>query len=426
MESNTVINDDLERINARLIERFGKVNLSGIESASRTIPIRLSSPDAKRLFVRFYHFLQVNMQFVSIVARNYVDEELVEEAEDKIMTMVVKATEGVNRAIVDAEQRFRANGRVDIGSFHIAPLTENVLVFSAIGKRFMELIAKIDHLMLMLETLAINEIISNSEKQSMKLPHKKAVKAMARESLSIRIRLYKVVSVIKPRGDGAAAGLRQPRQIRRVKAPAAARPAGHVEPAREDSADNVENEGASAAGTEEGGPPGDLETGADGSATEGPGVATDAWNQANDIAATPASAGLATLEDTNAEPLADAPLPVSKPKRSKGRQKAPAGDTAPDEAALDAGQDLTQVRLDTDDTDVSIPARFPLNDAAEAGASNDAPVDADKVGAGMGAEFGLDLSNPDETTARLMDKLEGTPTLAEMQAAIDADGDDDS
>jgi len=221
MESSYVANADLDRINARLIERYGQVDLSGIESASRSIPTKLYSPDAKRLFVRYFHLLQQNMQYISVFGRLYLDDDAVVPAEERITRLIQAATDQVHKIILEAEQTFRKNGVTTLGSFHIVPIEANVLVFSSFARRYLELITKVDHLMLMLETMAIDEFVTITAKQQLKSPHKRAIRAIARESLSLRIRYFKLISAARAAQASESRGRVRARQRDQLAAPGA-------------------------------------------------------------------------------------------------------------------------------------------------------------------------------------------------------------
>ncbi|MQA40639.1 hypothetical protein [Rugamonas aquatica] len=220
MDASYVANADLERINARLIERYGQVDLSGIESASRSIPTKLYSPDAKRLFVRYFHLLQMNMQYISVIGRLYLEDAVVTDAEERLAALIQAATDRVNKAIKQSEQTFRENGVTNLGSFHIAPISADVLVFSSFARRYLELITKLDHLMLMLEIMAIDEFISITAKQQQKSPHKRAIRAIGRESLSQRIRFYKMITAARGVQSSEARGRARSRQRDEEAAPA--------------------------------------------------------------------------------------------------------------------------------------------------------------------------------------------------------------
>lgn len=71
----------------------------------------------------------------------------------------------------------------------------NARILGKIGRRLLELIGKIDQLMPMLETLAIDEFISESQLNIKKSVFKKAVRSVAGVVRTLKSGLQKKVSI---------------------------------------------------------------------------------------------------------------------------------------------------------------------------------------------------------------------------------------
>lgn len=81
--------------------------------------------------------------------------------------------------MVRVEQQLRLHHIDSLATYAIDPLVLDARVLGKIGRRLLELIGKIDQLMPMLETLAIDELISESQLNIKKSVFKKAVRSVA-------------------------------------------------------------------------------------------------------------------------------------------------------------------------------------------------------------------------------------------------------
>ena len=179
MKDDATIKLDQGGINARLLAREAKTDFRRVEAASRKIPTVVSSPEVKRLFVRFFNSMQLNMHFISVMARTKLPHEVVEKIENNLQEQIDKFTKTVNKAIDGAEALCKANGIMSLASYDAEPLEMEVKVISKFGRRYLELLGKIDQLMPMLETLAIEEVIEITESELRKAQFKKMVRQVA-------------------------------------------------------------------------------------------------------------------------------------------------------------------------------------------------------------------------------------------------------
>jgi hypothetical protein len=187
MKSDTTIKLDQGGINARIIAKEAKADFRRMESASRKIPTAFGSPEVKRLYVRFFNSMQLNTHFISVMARSKLPQEAVEKIEDGLQEQIDKLTGKVNRAIDGAEVLFKANGITSVATYDAEPLALEVKVISKFGRRYLELMTKVDQLMPMLETLAIDEVIALRELEMRKSQFKRMIRQVAGAARNFKI-----------------------------------------------------------------------------------------------------------------------------------------------------------------------------------------------------------------------------------------------
>lgn len=177
--NDAIIQSDQGGINARILAKEVKADFRRVEAASRKIPTSLCSPEVKRLFVRCFNSMQLNTHFISVMARTKLPHDIVEKVEAGLQQQLDKLTADVNKAIAGAETLCTAHGITSVASYDTAPLTLEVKVISRFGRRYLELLCKVDQLMPMLETLAIDEVIALRELDRCKAQFKRGVRQVA-------------------------------------------------------------------------------------------------------------------------------------------------------------------------------------------------------------------------------------------------------
>ena len=178
-------------INERLMRRFGMTDLGRIESAHRSIKIDLYSPEAKRSFMRMFHPMQINVHFITSIARMGLPSDMVEKAESDLRVMLDTVTATMDKGIARIEKKLQQNGIRELAKYHLPPVSQDVPVFSGLGRRYLDLIARFDHLMLMVETLAWDEAINNTEATLLKTEFKKPIRSVAQAARLVRNRLHR-------------------------------------------------------------------------------------------------------------------------------------------------------------------------------------------------------------------------------------------
>lgn len=191
MKSDAIIRLDQGGINARILAKEAKTDFRRVEAASRKIPTTLSSPEVKRLFVRFFNSMQLNVHFISVMARAKLSPEMVEKVESGLLEQMEKLTKSVNKVIDGAEVLCKTNGITSLASYDAEPLFIEVKVISKFGRRYLELILKIDQLMPMLETLAIDEVIELRELERRKAQFKRVIRQVAGAARNFKVGLQR-------------------------------------------------------------------------------------------------------------------------------------------------------------------------------------------------------------------------------------------
>lgn len=146
--------------NARILAKEAKADFRRVEAASLKIATRFMSAEGKRYFVRLFSTLQLNTHFISVIARTRLDHEEVAKVEAAIREQLDAVSERLNKAIDGAEALFKAHGITGAATYDTVPLDVEVGVLSSSGRRFLEVLAKLDQVMPLLQTLEIHEVIT--------------------------------------------------------------------------------------------------------------------------------------------------------------------------------------------------------------------------------------------------------------------------
>ena len=178
-EGDVTIRLDQGGINARILAKEAKVDFRRVESASRKIQTTFCSPEIKRLFVRYFNSAQLNIYLISVIARAKLPHAAIEKVEGTLKTQLEKLHAEINEAIDSAEALCKIHGITRLATYDTEPLTIEVKVISSFGRRYLELMTKVDCLMPMLETLAIDDVIEVSRLDLQKALVKKSVRQVA-------------------------------------------------------------------------------------------------------------------------------------------------------------------------------------------------------------------------------------------------------
>ncbi|MYM95939.1 AcaB family transcriptional regulator [Duganella vulcania] len=188
--------DDNGETNVRLLAREVKADFRRVESASRKIRTTLHSPEAKRLFLRFFNSSALNMHFIVVIAPINLPAGEVELVVAKLEELIEKSGNVLDEALVHAEQLCQRNGIVDLATYDIAPLVVDARVHSKLGRHYLELIGKVDQLMQILETLVIDEVMPSGEMTARKARAKRTVRAIGSSIRQARFGLHRRINAM--------------------------------------------------------------------------------------------------------------------------------------------------------------------------------------------------------------------------------------
>ncbi len=151
--SSSIPEDDLPNI--RLKSQVEKTRVPTIEAAGLKATVTLFSPEAKRLWRDVFLLTQACVHYVRVIGRYTLDDSVVDKAEAMIENQLSKQMDAIDLHIASTTRRCNEKGVKELATYNVKPLILTVSVFSTFDNRFLDLIAKVDQIMPMLETLAI-------------------------------------------------------------------------------------------------------------------------------------------------------------------------------------------------------------------------------------------------------------------------------
>lgn len=199
MANVEIVKVDQGGANARILAREAKVDFRRVEAASLKIATRFSSAEGKRMFVRMFNTLQLNMHFISVIARTRLDHEDIGRIETALRGRIDAATASLNEAIDGAEALFKAHGITSLASYDTVPLDVDVRVLSSISRRFLEVLVKLDQLMPLLQTLEIHEVVSAQAVDTQRAGLKRQVRDIANGARSFATGLRRRMNALDAR-----------------------------------------------------------------------------------------------------------------------------------------------------------------------------------------------------------------------------------
>lgn len=189
MSDVQIVKVDEGGVNARILAKEAKADFRRIEAASLKIPARFTSAEGKRFFARLFNTLQLNSHFISVIARTRLDHEDVAKIEDTIRTQLEAVAESLNKALDGAETLFKAHAITSTATYDTVPLDVDVHVLSSIGRRYLEILGKLDQLMPLLQTLEIHEVITTQAVDIQRASLKRQVRDVANGARNLAIGL---------------------------------------------------------------------------------------------------------------------------------------------------------------------------------------------------------------------------------------------
>mgnify|MGYP000844724107 CR=1 FL=1 len=210
MSEIQIVKVDQGAVNARILAKEAKADFRRVEAASLKMPTRFTSAEGKRFFARLFNTLQLNTHFISVIARTRLDHEDVAKVEEAIRAQMDTVTENLNKAIDGAEALFKVHGITSTATYDTVPLDVDVHVLSSIGRRFLEVLGKLDQLMPLLQTLEIHEVITTQAVDVQRATLKRQVRDVANGARNFAMGLRRRMNAMDARsGDSRSEGSRQ-------------------------------------------------------------------------------------------------------------------------------------------------------------------------------------------------------------------------
>jgi len=210
MSEIQIVKVDEGGVNARILAKESKADFRRVEAASLKMPTRFTSAEGKRFFARLFNTLQLNTHFISVIARTRLDHEVVAKIEDTIRVQMDAVAENLNKAIDGAEALFKAHGITSTATYDTVPLDVDVHVLSSIGRRFLEVVGKLDQLMPLLQTLEIHEVITTQAVDLQRASLKRQVRDVANGARNFAMGLRRRMNAMDARdGEGGSGASRQ-------------------------------------------------------------------------------------------------------------------------------------------------------------------------------------------------------------------------
>jgi hypothetical protein len=180
MTANALALMDKGDANRRILSKDEyRADFRRVEGASLKRRTMLKSAEGKRIFARCFYSFQASVYFISTLGRTKLPHESVEKIEQALRERFEAATKDLNQSIDGAELLFKQHGIAAAATYDTVPLEAEIGITSALGRRYFELIHKMDQLMPLLQTLEIEEVITERQVEHQRSKSKRLVLAMA-------------------------------------------------------------------------------------------------------------------------------------------------------------------------------------------------------------------------------------------------------
>ena len=156
-----------------------------VEGASLKRKTQLASPEAKRMFARCFYSFQASMYFITQLGRTKLDHSVVERLEEDVRAALEAGTQEINEAIDHAEALLKHHQIETIASYDTKPLVEEIGITSSFGRRYFDMMHKLDIIMPLMETLAIEEVITEREHEMRRSRYKRIVLAISTKARNL-------------------------------------------------------------------------------------------------------------------------------------------------------------------------------------------------------------------------------------------------
>lgn len=202
---------DSGQVNERIMAKEAKTDFRRVEAASVKRVTNLTSAEGKRMFLRCFGTFQLNVHFISSLARMKLPHDQVEAVEDIVRKRIEEANNKFNKHIDAAEGLFQMNGINTVATYETVPMTVEVGVISSLGRRYFEAIHRMDQVMPILQTLEVEELRSMRDVDALRADCKKAVIRVARSARELANGLRRRINQLTVEAQqGAPEGVQDP------------------------------------------------------------------------------------------------------------------------------------------------------------------------------------------------------------------------
>ena len=191
MQEATLAVMDQGEANRRILAKDEhRVDFRRVEAASIKRQLRLSSGEAKRIFARCFYSFQASLYFISQIGRTKLPSEAVESIEKLIREKLEAVTKELDAGIDGAEALLK-NSNIDcMATYDTVPLEMPIPITSALGRRYFEALHKLDQVMPLLQTLLIEEIITEKQADRQRSRYKRILMSVKSTTMmwSVKVR----------------------------------------------------------------------------------------------------------------------------------------------------------------------------------------------------------------------------------------------
>ena len=209
-EANLAVMDHGEANRRILAKDEHRVDFRRVEAASIKRQLRLSSGEAKRIFARCFYSFQASLYFISQIGRTKLPAEAVESIEKLVREKLEAVGKELDAGIDGAEALLKNSNIEEIATYDTLPLEMPIPITSALGRRYFEAIHKLDQLMPLLQTLAIEEIISEKQADRQRSRYKRILMSVKSSTMiwSFKVRnLMNSADAQRPNPEAATSAI---------------------------------------------------------------------------------------------------------------------------------------------------------------------------------------------------------------------------
>ncbi len=153
------------------------IRLEKFQGASLQVPVEFGSPLVQNAFKRSFYITARNSHFISVFGRILLGEEKITEPERHVRNAFNNAMEDIDRKL-KAAQAIVADAAIVQFATYSATRRAEVQIITPISKRHLELLAKADEFLLLVNTLWLHGEIDGAERARRELEVKRKLRGV--------------------------------------------------------------------------------------------------------------------------------------------------------------------------------------------------------------------------------------------------------